>query len=152
MAQDEFMKYHIGNAKSFTQAEINELNKSRPISDKLSLTFGSHMLTNHCGYVNCPFYLKNLANETDITIGTNRGLWDHLNGFFYPKNFMISGFHSRCFSVLRGRPTISREDFVKHMLSEFDYQIRSKKQDSEQTILDIIEVWDTWQRWGRRDI
>jgi hypothetical protein len=151
MAQDEFMKYHAGNAKSFTQAEINELNKTRPINDKLFLTFGSHMLFNHCGYPACPFYLKNLSSESDIRSGNNKGLWDHLNGFFYPKNFMISGFHSRCFTVLRSKSDISRDDFVTKMLSEFDYQIRSKHQDREATKIDIIEVWDTWQRWGRKE-
>jgi len=152
MAQDEFMKYHAGNAKSFTSAEITELNKTRPINDKLSLTFGSHMLFNHCGYPACPYYLKNLSSELDITSGNNRGLWDHLNGFYYPKNFMISGFHSRCFTGLRSKPDISRDDFVTKMLSEFDYQIRSKQQDREATKIDIIEVWDTWQRWGRKDL
>jgi hypothetical protein len=152
MQQEEFLKLHPGNARSFTYAEIREMNKSRPISDQLSLTSGSHMLYNHCGYPTCPYYLKNLSTESDIRFGTNSGLWGHLHGFSYPKAVMISGFHSRSFTALRSNPRISKEDFVARLLSEFDYHIRSKNRDKAEVTEELEEIWNTWQKWGCKEL
>jgi len=112
LEQTDFLVIHHGNARAFTHKEITEMNKSRPLGDQLQLTIGSHMLVHHCGYPNCPYYLKNLATASDLQTGNNSGLWNHLRGFFYPKQKMITGFHSRCFTVLRGNPNISEEKYT----------------------------------------
>jgi len=151
LEQKEFLEIHKGNARAFTYSEIRELNKSRPLGDQLSLTSGSHMLVHHCGYPACEYYLKNLSSESDLRNGGNSGLWSHLSGFLHPVNYLISGFHARCFTVLRSDRNISKENFVKRMLQEFAWHIKTKNLPEKEIIEDIEEVWGTWDRWGKSE-
>jgi hypothetical protein len=78
-----FAEYHVFPPKTFTLAQIEEMNKSRPLDNQLELVDmggGSQrgLLKHHCCYPNCPDYLQtNFKTTKDVSFKMRKGLMRH---------------------------------------------------------------------------
>ena len=133
---------HSAATRIFTHAEVDEMNRSRPIDDQLELDPLSGMLLHHCACPSCPFYLQNLQTPKDrawnqkfmastkktksniYTSVRRNGLFRHLEQIYArPQRFEWKGFHRIVKRYLAPLPIRSRvaqlEKIAKHNKGTF---------------------------------
>ena len=104
----------------YLQAEVDQLNASRPPDDPLVITHGG-LLRDHCCFPNCPYYLADLRTARDKVLGSRDGLTNHLKFFFVPDRNYLPGLHLMAHSYFSScvRGTQSKPDFAKFMRRRF---------------------------------
>jgi hypothetical protein len=105
---EQYRIHHNCIPTLFTSSEVEELNKTRIVEDKLIL-MESGLLKYHCCYSDCPMFLKNLLNND---ISPRYALMKHLqfDELFYNR---IQGFHKNAKYILKWSKNF--DEFIKSM-------------------------------------
>uniref|UniRef100_A0A0G4G192 Uncharacterized protein n=1 Tax=Chromera velia CCMP2878 TaxID=1169474 RepID=A0A0G4G192_9ALVE len=119
-----YMDFHHRDCapKLFTLSEVSDLNAGRAPDDQLSLDVCG-LLTNHCCYEACPFFLKDLRTDAEKREKAKQDKkrlfyhfeWDRL--FF--RNF-IPSYHAVAVRILKDRSPTSLEDFSRLVDNQFN--------------------------------
>eukprot|EP00056_Hartaetosiga_gracilis_P006670 m.98722 g.98722 ORF g.98722 m.98722 type:complete len:2306 (+) comp12528_c0_seq2:34-6951(+) len=139
--QHMFLLAHGDLPRTFTPAEVSEMNAARPLDDQIELT-PSGLPRHRCAHVNCAKYLEDLSTDRDRSLGTRHGLYKHLSPLMHPEVQYMPRYHL-FIQTLRVKEWTSDKKFVEDAMEKYSrWKGKSLPRDQKKCLRSFLQI--TW--------